>query len=402
MKPGQTAHRATGGFRVVIAATGADMQEHVAAWDTLAAASVEPNPFYESWMLLPALAAFGAENPPLFVMVYQDQPAGAARMCGFFPLCRRRPAGSRGEVLALWTHPHCFLCTPLLLAETADGCLRALLRWAARDRRGAAVMRWELIGADGHFQRSLGEFLWNWSGAWRVEHSITRALFRPCDDAEAYLSKTLSGSGRRDLRRHRRQLAENAGFEYRRLDCGDQAEQQQWALWFLGLEAAGWKGRDHTALASSAAAREYFMTITRSAASGGRLEMNGYFVDGRPIAMRCAFACGGGVFGFKMAFDESYARFSPGILLEVDSIRFYHDTSRIGWLDSCATPDSSLANRLYNDRRCLQTIVISAGSIGGDFRVASGPLTAIFRSIPRRIRHIIRGSSKGRRSKPAE
>ena len=37
----------------------------VPAWEELAAAALEPNVFYEHWMLLPALEAFGGQPPQL-------------------------------------------------------------------------------------------------------------------------------------------------------------------------------------------------------------------------------------------------------------------------------------------------------------------------------------------------
>ena len=36
--------------------------EHIPAWEDLAAAALEPNPFYEHWVLLPALRHFGAKQ----------------------------------------------------------------------------------------------------------------------------------------------------------------------------------------------------------------------------------------------------------------------------------------------------------------------------------------------------
>ena len=35
------------------------LEKHIAAWEELAAAAIEPNVFYEPWMLMPALRAYG-------------------------------------------------------------------------------------------------------------------------------------------------------------------------------------------------------------------------------------------------------------------------------------------------------------------------------------------------------
>src|SRR6185369_12429325 len=44
---------------VVIADDLTALEKHVAAWEELAVAAIEPNVFYEPWMLMPALRAYG-------------------------------------------------------------------------------------------------------------------------------------------------------------------------------------------------------------------------------------------------------------------------------------------------------------------------------------------------------
>ena len=51
--------------------------EIVPAWDDLAAGALEPNPFYESWMLRPALECFGSGTDIRLVSVWADGKLGA-------------------------------------------------------------------------------------------------------------------------------------------------------------------------------------------------------------------------------------------------------------------------------------------------------------------------------------
>ena len=46
--------------RVTVARSPTELDCIVPAWEALARAALEPNPFYEHWMLRPAIAAFGA------------------------------------------------------------------------------------------------------------------------------------------------------------------------------------------------------------------------------------------------------------------------------------------------------------------------------------------------------
>ena len=309
-------------------------------------------------------------------------------MCGFFPLVRKLQRGAPYAVLTLWEHLHCFLCTPLLLEETGTRPLHALVRWAAEDRRGAPVLHLHPITADGAFQRHLGDYLMGCKGLSRIGNIHTRAFFRRDEDAETYFARTISGTSRKALRRHRRQLESLGDLEFRTL--APEEPEQAWIEWFLELEASGWKGRNNTALASNPTERDFFTEITRAARQRGKVEMRGLFLDGRPIAMHCDFRAGRGAFGFKMAFDESFARYSPGVLLEMETISSYHETHRTMWWGSCSAPDAALPNRLYKERRCLQGVLISCGSRWGDLIVALEPLQRIARSLPQRMRRLMR------------
>src|SRR5437899_7559727 len=97
---------------VVVARGAAELAAHAAAWDRLAAAAVEPNPFYEPWMFLPALAAFGARDDVTCALAYVPDPVNpqAPRILGgLFPLQRaRRYKGFPVPVLRFWKHQHCF------------------------------------------------------------------------------------------------------------------------------------------------------------------------------------------------------------------------------------------------------------------------------------------------------
>jgi hypothetical protein len=62
--------------------------DHVAAWEELAASAVEPNVFYEPWMLRPALEAFAQGVALRFILVHGERPGEPARLCGFFPFER--------------------------------------------------------------------------------------------------------------------------------------------------------------------------------------------------------------------------------------------------------------------------------------------------------------------------
>src|SRR5262245_44078223 len=90
-------------------------------WEELAAAAVEPNVFYEHWMLLPALEAFGADRDICFVLVLlrdPASPAAAPKLGGLFPLELVASADRlRRPALSAWQPAECPLATPLIRAD---------------------------------------------------------------------------------------------------------------------------------------------------------------------------------------------------------------------------------------------------------------------------------------------
>jgi hypothetical protein len=338
----------------------------VPAWEELAAAAIEPNVFYEHWMLLPALEAFGAEKDISVVLVLIHDPNNAnapAKLGGLFPLERiRKFRKLKVSALGLWQHVHCYVCTPLVRADAARECMVELFQWFRSGGAGALLMELGCVSGDGPFHKMLVD-LSNELGllSWTTE-MFTRGLWRGGNDKNTDPESAISGDLRRRLRRKEKRLSERGRVEHLVMQPGD--DVGRWIDEFLQIEASGWKGRGGTALACSESGRRYFSEIATSAFRRGRLLMLGVNFDGRPIARRCAFLAGEGSFAFKTAYDEKFADFSPGAMLELDSIRQLQALPGVGWMDSCAAADNFLVNRLSNDRKTIQSLAVGSGALG--------------------------------------
>jgi hypothetical protein len=112
----------------------------------------------------------------------------------------------------------------------------------------------------------------------------------------------------------------------------------------------------------------------RAAAARGRLLMLALHLNSRPIAMKCNVQAGVGSFSLKIAYDEAYASYSPGVHLELENVRRFHEHPQLQWMDSCATSRHFMINRLWTARRSLKRVVIATGKGGGNFIVAALPL----------------------------
>jgi CelD/BcsL family acetyltransferase involved in cellulose biosynthesis len=378
-------------LRITVLDHPAALAGHMAAWSELADAALEPNVFYEPWMMLPAIDSFARGTNLRYVLVYADQPAGPPLLCGLFPIERvARYNGMPFRHVRLWQHKHCFLGTPLVRASHARESLVAFLDWLETDPRGAPAVKWGLIGADGPFFHALTGALQESARRSFVPYRFERAVMRPRTGGDAFLVEALSHKGAKELRRLERRLAEAGPVEYDELAHPGEAER--WIADFLELEARGWKGRGESALGSTEAGRLFFTRTARAAARRGRLMMLGLRLAGRWIALKCNFMSGEGSFAFKIAYDEDYAKFSPGTLLELENIRRFHSRPELRWMDSCAQPDHFMINRLWLDRRALLDLVTTTGRTTGDLMVSSLPL---FHWVSRTLRGTLAAAPAG-------
>lgn len=353
----------------------AELHPYLREWEDLAASALDQNPFYEPWMLLPAVESFSSGREARIVLVFAPHPLGTLApptLCGLFPLeVRRRYKGLPIRHYATWSQKYP-LGTPLVRADVARECLGAFLDWLADNPDGCSMMEFGSVAGDGAFHQAMVDSLNQRARLSFVSDCFTRALFRPRLDAESYLSQALRGVRRKELRRKQRRLSETGPLEY--VALGPDGDIEGWTREFLEVEGSGWKGQERTALAAGEATRNFFVTVAREAFNRRRLMMLALHVDGRAIAVKFNVLAREGAFSLKIGYDERYARFSPGLLLEVENIRRLHTLPGVAWMDSCAVAEHFMINRLWRDRRTIQTILVATGKRAGDVLVSLMPL----------------------------
>ena len=102
-------------------------------------------------------------------------------------------------------------------------------------------------------------------------------------------------------------------------------------------------------------------------------------LDGRAIAMLANFITPPGAYSFKTAFDEAYARFSPGMLLQLENLVLL-ERPDVAWADSCAVEGHPMIERLWRDKRHMVSRNIA---IGGPLRRAAFRLLMAYETRPR-------------------
>jgi hypothetical protein len=332
--------------------------EHVAGWDRLAGQVAEPNPFFESWYLLPSLR-------------HLDSPADILRfdlgsqLAGLLPI--ERPARYYRYPfpnLTNWQHPNMFCGAPLVARGAEVAFWRALLGWADRHAGAALFLHLRDLPLTGPLHAGLEQVLAEQRRQAEVVHREYRALLASDLSAEAYWEASLSGKKRKELRRQANRLADEGTVSLTRSTDGEGIAA--WCQDFLRVEQAGWKGQAGSALACHPATAAVFCESLAGAASRGRLERLTLSLDDRPIAMLASFLTPPGAFSFKTAFDERFAKYSPGVLLQQANLTIL-DNPRIAWTDSCAAADHPMIDHIWRERRSIGRISIAIGGAARRF-----------------------------------
>jgi CelD/BcsL family acetyltransferase involved in cellulose biosynthesis len=346
------------GTIVEVLKDAAALRALVPDWEALAAEAAEPNAFYEHWMLLPALEAYGAGEDFRCVAVWDSGKLGA-----LFPLrLERRYRGLPLTALRSWSHRNMLVSTPLVRAKSMATCVGALLQTNL-----APVLELDWVAAGGLFYGALVEAASAAGLPWMVTGAYARALLvRDRDPRERFASNM-----KNNLRRCETRLRKLGELSAVRLE--PQGDVEAWTQDFMRLEASGWKGRAGSALACRDDDRRFVAETFAEAFRRGRLQITGLDLDGRALARHIMLAAGDGAFTLKIAFDEAYASCSPGILAEVDNVRQFMETPGPRWIDSNTAPENRTTGRVWKDRRTMQRIAVGLHG-AGRLAVAALPL----------------------------
>jgi hypothetical protein len=130
---------------------------------------------------------------------------------------------------------------------------------------------------------------------------------------------------------------------------------------FLALEAGGWKGRAGTAARGHADIRSFMEAAVLALAGEGKARIDRLLVDARAIAAVVTLRSGATAWCWKIAYDESFARGSPGLQLLLDvSGRLLEDHS-IERADSCATADHPMIDHVWRERLVIADRLVRIG-----------------------------------------
>jgi CelD/BcsL family acetyltransferase involved in cellulose biosynthesis len=332
--------------RVLVRPLAAAIDDLAAEWTALADIASEPNAFAEHWFVAASLPTM-AVGSDIRLMEVRRGP----RLIGLLPVeAHRGYARLPVRIARNWAHDQMFLMTPLVAAGEETAFWTAIL--AALDDAGwaGALLHLRGLNEDGPVLRGLAA-----ARPASIAYREVRALLQSDLDPEAYYERAVRQKKRKELRRLRNRLAEQGPVTLHSLD--NSAQVNDWCTLYLAMEQAGWKGAAGSALAGRPETEAFFRAAVRAAWDAGKLQFLRLDVGGTTIAMLVNFLSPPGSFSFKTVFDEAYARFSPGVLIQRENLEILRDP-RIAWMDSCAAADHPMIDSLWTERRAIVRVSV--------------------------------------------
>jgi CelD/BcsL family acetyltransferase involved in cellulose biosynthesis len=357
------------------------------AWRELAREAAEPNVFAEMWFAEPGLRYLA---PPDVRMLEVWRGTGeSAVLLGLLPLTAAAKYGRMPvRHVQNWLHFHSFLGTPLIRAGAEQAFWTAALDALDLDPWARGFLHIEGLGEEGPAHRGLKAAAEAMGRPCDTVYREERALLASSLSPEAYYEATVRKKKRKELKRLASRLAELGKVEFRTL--GSPGELESWCHAFLALERAGWKGEAGSALGCTPATEAFFCQALAGALASERLDFLRLDLDGRPIAMLVNLLAPPGSFSFKIAYDETYARFSPGVLIQIENLRVL-SRGDIDWMDSCAVEDHPMINSLWGERRGIVRVSVP---LSGWRRRAMFRLCRLAETASAAIRRARNGASK--------
>lgn len=336
-------------IRTETIANAAGLRAIRAEWEDLANAAGTANLFMEPMAALPALDFPGAET--VFAVAVWGADPGRRRLDGMLLLKGWKRAPLLPKAVQSWNYRLRALGEPLIRAGRERAFWTAVLPHLDSLPR-FSVLRLAQLDDASPSTLALREVAANWKRPLHETRRFARAMLRgPCD-AEAYRAR-LPSKLLREARRRRRKLEAMGALAFEALAEGE--DPRPWIEELIRLEAAGWKGKEGVAAASEPHVEAMVRQVLAEAHRAGRLDMRRLRLEGRTIGMLAHIASGRSAMSFKIAYDEAFAPYAPGVLLQLD---WLERGLEFDLVDSCATPGHVMFESLWLERRPIVTLML--------------------------------------------
>ena len=290
--------------------------------------------------MLQAVAGAFSQVPYKVLLAWKPPIHGERQLAGVWAFSVERPhlSAMPGQVLNSPPGPHRYLAAPVIDHACMDETLHAMLDALAAASELPKIVALDAMPTDNLTMTALNRVLAARGSTPLILEEFRRPRLMSGLDGKAYLEKAVSGSSRKKLRQHRRRLGEKGVLT--NAVIAEPSAARNALEDFMRMEAAGWKGKQGTALLYRRETAEFIRNAVSAMAELGNAWFYALYLDGHPVSMQLVMRAGSTVFTWKTAYDERFQVFSPGMLLLEDYTSAFLADKSIVCVDSCAQDDT--------------------------------------------------------------
>jgi CelD/BcsL family acetyltransferase involved in cellulose biosynthesis len=301
-----------------------DAAKTLLQWQQLAAHALDPSGFNAPELMLPILKHKG--GAALFVVAH-----GPDLLCAL-------PCVKAGLYNSSWINPLSAGGAPHVAQGLKEATLTAFVN---------AQVKPFLFHALPH-KGAVHNLLKQTAHHYAVLESWERAGLSIFGTYENWLQNNFDQKRRKEFKRLRNRLGEQGDLQTEILQASQ--DVSGFVDDFLNLEASGWKGKKGTAINADLQLSAALRDAAQALHAVGKLRFWSLKLNGKSIASLFAIVEGNQAWLGKIAYDENYAKYSPGALIILDCTASFFSETAIKQVDSSAIPNHPLIDRLWRDR----------------------------------------------------
>jgi hypothetical protein len=325
--------------------------QHIRRWCELEDRSIEQNAYLSPYFILPALKYFPPRGKPIIVFIETGAgKTGDLLGVGVFE-CSSRTIQLPVPHLKAYRCPHTYLAGLLIDKQYFKETTNAFFSFFHDSRADWCGVEFVKRRKESELAPQFDIAASQFDICWLEYSSQRRPILLPERTGDADGKPALASKTRKSLRQNLRRLNEIGKVQWR-VVRGQEIEPACINI-FLELEHMGWKKARGSSLLSHPSHEAFFREMMSGFAQAGRAFFTELSINGKVISSTSNLISGCAGFAFKIGWDETFAKHGPGILNEVEFVKYFPELfPNIKYVDSGAEEGSYL-EKLWPDHISL-------------------------------------------------
>lgn len=321
-------------------------------WVNLETSALEPNAFLSPHFILPAVR-YLEKTSSIFLLTVHKNSGGTSNLVGIFPFkvskfSRYLPLPH----LSAFHSRHSYKSGILVDQDHAETVLELIYNYICKHYSNYAGLVFEERSAEGRFYEIEKSTAQQAKLKWIPFTHWDRSILFPdrLEEAHSLLPKRVL----KNYRRGTRGLSEVGRLNWEIIAEGKIGPKN--INDFIRLENLGWKGENKSSLFSNPDYARFFQEMIENFNKEGRAFFTELQINSETIASTSNIISGNAGFAFKIGWDPSYSKHSPGILNEISLLESKGGSfSKLEYIDSGTSADSTYIDAIWPGKKRMET-----------------------------------------------